>query len=120
VIWVRRLSCLHTRRPFCGIVSQPVSCKASNLDRRRRTLLWKSRTRSWIEMNDLLGNFVERSLPQLSDAQADLLEQLLARNDAELFGWVSGQSAVPKELLENEVLVMLLKYINRDHPALSY
>eukprot|EP00931_Biecheleriopsis_adriatica_P082200 TRINITY_DN55619_c0_g1_i1.p1 TRINITY_DN55619_c0_g1~~TRINITY_DN55619_c0_g1_i1.p1 ORF type:complete len:142 (-),score=20.51 TRINITY_DN55619_c0_g1_i1:17-403(-) len=108
---------IHASR-FCSIQLPPATCKISNLDGKRRKLLWQSRTRGWLETNQLLGDFVERQLPGFTDTQAKQLDELLARSDAELFSWISGQAAVPKEMLDNEVMVMLLRYINRDHPAL--
>eukprot|EP00927_Polykrikos_kofoidii_P056395 TRINITY_DN50518_c0_g1_i1.p1 TRINITY_DN50518_c0_g1~~TRINITY_DN50518_c0_g1_i1.p1 ORF type:complete len:138 (-),score=14.68 TRINITY_DN50518_c0_g1_i1:52-465(-) len=110
---------VHLRRPggqrFLGDMA---ICKVSDLNARRRTLLWQAKKLGWPELACLVGNFAERRLPEFSDAQAELFGQILARRNDELFAWVSGQALPPADLLGNEVFVSMLRYVNTDHPAL--
>merc|ERR1712008_379637 len=94
------------------------ACSISEVDRQRRSLLWQSRTRGWIELDFLLGGFVERKLPTFTNAQAELLQDVLRCQNEELYAWLSGQTPVPSTMLKNEVMVQLLQYINMDHPSL--
>mmetsp|Transcript_13232 Transcript_13232/g.38620 ORF Transcript_13232/g.38620 Transcript_13232/m.38620 type:complete len:102 (-) Transcript_13232:45-350(-) len=61
---------------------------------------------------------VDCHLSTFSDAQVELLGALLERENGELLGWLSAQAPVPAGLLENEVMQLLLKYVDSNHPAL--
>ena len=82
------------------------------------------RTREWMEMNSLLGCFVESHLATLNDDQVQQLSRLLTHRDVVLYPWLAGKAPVPAEMLNepndrNEVMVMLLRYVNPKHPALK-
>ena len=94
-------------------------CRPSELDERRKALLGRSRTTGWIELDHILGNFAERHLTSFSESQARLLEDVMEHSNDSLLRWLAGQAAVPEDLRRNEVMVMLLRYVNRDHPALK-
>ena len=102
-----------------SIRTEPVTCKLSALDASRSEALWKSRNRDWMEMNFLLSNFVEKHLDGFDDEQVKLLMQVLRQSDSELYAWLSGRSPIPRQMLENHVMVSLLRYINSRHPALK-
>ncbi|CAK9022534.1 unnamed protein product [Durusdinium trenchii] len=118
--WGKRLPRLVRISRAVGIRAEPVTCKLSLLDAARSEVLWKSRNRDWMEMNLVLSNFVERSLHNFNDEQVELLAQLLQKSDVELYPWLSGRSPVPIEMLQNDVFVLLLGYINSHHPALKH
>lgn len=63
---------------------------------RLRRLEMRSRRRGIREMDLVLGRFAE-SLPDLDPETLDLYERLLSENDHDLYRWVSGQEATPKE-----------------------
>ncbi|CAJ1399624.1 unnamed protein product [Effrenium voratum] len=127
--------CSEAFRWSGSIQLPPTACRLSVLDETRRHLLWKSRTREWMEMNYLLGGFVERHLPSLSMQELQQLDRLLLRKeepvvmlggcvhcqlqDYEIFPWLSGRAPVPSDLPEKEVMILLLRYINSDHPSLK-
>lgn len=76
-----------------------------------------------MEMNSLLGCFVESHLATLNDDQVQQLSRLLeTHQDVVLYPWLAGKAPVPAEMLNdprNEVMVMLLRYVNPKHPALK-
>ncbi|CAJ1399625.1 unnamed protein product [Effrenium voratum] len=74
--------CSEAFRWSGSIQLPPTACRLSVLDETRRHLLWKSRTREWMEMNYLLGGFVERHLPSLSMQELQQLDRLLLRKEA--------------------------------------
>merc|ERR1711924_573744 len=95
-------------------------CSLTVLDKRRQAMLWGIRNRRWMELQVFLGGFAERHLHTLNEEQVQLFSEVLDRKDAELFHWLSGSRPVPADMLQNEVMVMLLQYINQDHPALKF
>ena len=75
-----------------------------------------------MEMNSLLGCFVESHLATLNDDQVQQLSRLLeTHRDVVLYPWLAGKAPVPEMLKDprNEVMVMLLRYVNPKHPALK-
>eukprot|EP00439_Symbiodinium_sp_Y106_P062602 s522_g9.t1 len=112
--------CRSLRRLSSGAISVPkVGCRLSSLDAPRSEVLWKSRTREWMEMNYILGGFAERHVPSFTNEQVALLAQVLRQKDHQLFPWISGHTPVPTKQLKNEVMVLLLRYVNERHPALQ-
>ena len=68
-----------------------------------------------MEMTCLLGSFVESHLPAMNDQQVQQLSKLLEHRDVVLYPWLNG-TVLPEQ--NNEVMVMLLRYVNPKHPAL--
>ncbi|SMX22668.1 succinate dehydrogenase assembly factor 2 [Boseongicola aestuarii] len=67
----------------------------------REVRLKRLRIRSWRrgmrEMDMLLGPFSDGPLSELSDAELDIYEQLLAENDQEIYRWISAQEETPEQ-----------------------
>lgn len=78
-------------------------------EHRRKRLLFRSWHRGTREMDLLLGNFAERSLPTFSDRQLDLFEALLEYADSDIYEWMTGREPVPPAL-DNDVIKLLLNY----------
>ena len=64
-------------------------------DARRKRLRFRSRHRGTREMDLLLGRFADRHLAGLSERQLADYEALLEVGDPDLYGWISGEAAVP-------------------------
>jgi succinate dehydrogenase flavin-adding protein (antitoxin of CptAB toxin-antitoxin module) len=79
------------------------------LDSRRAKLLYRSKRRGMLEADLLLGQFAERYLPHLTDAQLDRFELLIEQNCADLWRWASKQEPVPPEL-QSDVTALLLNF----------
>jgi len=54
----------------------------------------------------LLGEFARAHLPDLSEDQLDRFEALLANDDADIYGWLTGRFPVP-EALDDDVMALL-------------
>jgi antitoxin CptB len=67
------------------------------LDERRRRLLFRSWHRGIRETDLLLGRFADTHIADLSDADLDNYERLLEVRDHDLYGWMTGEVAVPAE-----------------------
>mmetsp|Transcript_68661 Transcript_68661/g.128095 ORF Transcript_68661/g.128095 Transcript_68661/m.128095 type:complete len:152 (+) Transcript_68661:73-528(+) len=97
------------QRNFCVTVSA--------LEKRRKQLTWRAKSRGWLELDVLMGTFTEKYINTFDDAQLDDLEEVLELEGPDLFKWFTGQVDVPEEILENKVMTMMLEYIKTDHPS---
>ena len=52
--------------------------------------------RGFREMDLILGNFADRFLPDLSDAELDDFEILLAQPDHDAYNWIIGKDETPE------------------------
>ncbi|WP_229677842.1 FAD assembly factor SdhE [Caldovatus sediminis] len=69
----------------------------TELDARRRRLLFRARHRGTKEADLLIGGFVARCIATLSDSELDELEAVLEHPDVDLADWLSGRRPVPAD-----------------------
>ena len=69
-------------------------------DVRLKRLAMRSMRRGIKEMDLILSTYADRHLADMDDATLDVYEALLAENDQDLYQWVTGQSAPPREYIE--------------------
>ena len=76
----------------------------TELEKRRKKLIFRSWHRGTREMDIIMGRFADANLPQMDEAGIDAYEQLLRESDPDIYNWVSGRSAIPagphKDLLQ--------------------
>merc|ERR1712226_1013784 len=96
------------------------SGSVSDIEKRRKMLLWRARSRGWLELDVLMGTFTAKHVHSFDDAKLDLLDEVLEMENPDLFKWFTGQAKVPDEVLqENEVLKLLVEYVKSDNPELD-
>ena len=71
--------------------------RETDLETRRKRLLYRSVYRGNKENDILLGQFARAHIAEFDSAELDQYERLLAAGDNEIFDWVTGQAAVPPE-----------------------
>lgn len=69
---------------------------STNLDKRRRKILFRAWHRGTREMDLVFGRFVDARITELSDAELDDFERLMEHPDRDLFAWISGETAAPQ------------------------
>ena len=67
------------------------------LDERRRKILFRAWRRGMREMDLVMGQFADASLPAMSDAELDEFERLLEAPDPQVLAWITGEEATPSE-----------------------
>jgi antitoxin CptB len=87
-------------------------------DIRRRRLRFRCWHRGTQEGDLILGLFAETSLTTLRSTQLDQLEVLLDCTDADLFDWIIGGTAPPKEY-DHEVMCLLRAFWAQRHRRLQ-
>eukprot|EP00931_Biecheleriopsis_adriatica_P083212 TRINITY_DN56775_c0_g1_i1.p1 TRINITY_DN56775_c0_g1~~TRINITY_DN56775_c0_g1_i1.p1 ORF type:complete len:150 (+),score=43.09 TRINITY_DN56775_c0_g1_i1:69-518(+) len=100
-------------RSFCAPSASPADAESF---KRRKRMLWRAKSRGWLELDVLMGTFVEKHVWDFDESKLDLLEEVLELENPDLFKWFTGQASVPEEILkENEVMAMLMEYVKSDH-----
>lgn len=79
------------------------------LEIRRKRLRFRSWHRGTKETDLILGRFANHHVDELDEADLDLFEELLERNDPEIFDWVTGREPVPPEM-DNRIMRLLLSF----------
>ena len=82
---------------------------ASDLETRRRKLLFRVQRRGVKEMDLIFGAFGDTHLAKLDSSGMDRLEALLDAPDWDVYGWVVGDKPVPPEY-DNDIFALLRDY----------
>jgi antitoxin CptB len=69
----------------------------TELETRRKRLLYRSVYRGNKENDILLGQFARAHIEEFNAAELDQYERLLQAGDNDIYDWVSGKMAVPTE-----------------------
>merc|ERR1719502_1030357 len=80
--------------------------------KRRKRLLWRAKSRGWLELDVLMGTFAERHIYDFDHDKLDLLEEILELENPDLFKWFTGQVSVPEEISSNPVMAEMIAYVN--------
>ena len=83
-------------RPFFGALGKSLS-DDSELELRRKRLLYRSVYRGNKENDILLGQFARAHIGEFDSAELDQYERLLQFGDNEIYDWMSGKVPVPTE-----------------------
>jgi antitoxin CptB len=83
--------------------------RPTDIETRKKRLLWRASRRGVKEMDVLLGGFTQANLATLDETELRELEAIVELPDGELLGWIMGQSPVPAEH-RSKTLEALLRY----------
>ena len=83
-------------RPFFGALGKSLS-DDSELELRRKRLLYRSVYRGNKENDILLGQFARAHIGEFDSAELDQYARLLQFGDNEIYDWMSGKVPVPTE-----------------------
>ena len=81
----------------------------TELETRRKRLLYRSVYRGNKENDILLGQFARAHIAEFSAAELDQYERLLQAGDNDIYDWVSGKADVPADV-DTPVLRKLLAF----------
>jgi antitoxin CptB len=70
---------------------------SEGLDERRRRLLFRAWRRGVREMDLIVGRFADAHIGNLDNGALDDFEHLIEAPNADLYAWVSGEAAIPKD-----------------------
>ncbi len=69
----------------------------TELERRRKRLLFRAEHRGMLEADMVIGGFVRAHLDEWSEAEIGWFERLLEEPDRRILAWVFGNAPVPAE-----------------------
>ena len=81
----------------------------TDLETRRKRLLYRSVYRGNKENDILLGQFARAHIAGFDAAELDQYERILAAGDNDIYDWVSGRAAIPPDV-DSPVLRRLLAF----------
>ena len=82
------------------------AAETAALDPRRKRAHWRAWHRGTREVDLIMGRFADREIGTISDAELEAFENLLERQESEVFAWVTGR-AEPPAGLEGELIERL-------------
>jgi antitoxin CptB len=85
------------RNPSHPLPELPVTGLARStdgLDPRRKRILFRAWHRGTREMDLLMGQYAEKAIDAMSNAELDLFEALIEVPDRDLFAWITGKEEV--------------------------
>jgi len=65
---------------------------------RRKKLIFRSWHRGTREMDLLMGTFADRFIPELTNEELDLYEDILQESDPDLYNWISEREPLPARI----------------------
>ena len=69
----------------------------SDIDTKRRRILFRATHRGTFENDLMIGGFVRAHLATLTEADLDALEVVMQLPDTELADWLTGRASIPPE-----------------------
>lgn len=85
------------------------------LDPRRKRILFRAWHRGTREMDLLMGQYAERAIDAMSNAELDLFEALIEVPDRDLFAWITGKEEAPANY-DTPVFQALCAFHTHDKP----
>ncbi len=76
---------------------------------KRKRLQFRSWHRGTRELDLIMGTFADRILPELSDAELDLYDDILTHPDPDLYNWITKAEDIPANYM-NVVMERLLRH----------
>ncbi|CAI7928495.1 unnamed protein product [Closterium sp. NIES-54] len=100
---------------------QPQPSLSSHAPSAPRRLRYRSRQRGFLELDLLLGKWVEQHLPALDPPRLTALARLMDEESPDLFKWFTGQEQAPEHVVQNPVYLSIRSKVDerlhRMHPA---
>jgi antitoxin CptB len=79
------------------------------IDNKRKRLIFRSWHRGTKEMDLLLGSFANRHVPEFSEDELVMYDELLHHSDPDLYNWITGREEVPANFV-NPVIEKFLAH----------
>ena len=89
---------------------EPAGKQDETIDHKRRRLIFRSAHRGTKEMDIILGRFAQAYVPDFTEEELTVYDDLLCRSDPDLYNWVTGKEEPPADVAACSVFQELLAY----------
>lgn len=79
------------------------------VENKRKRLIFRSEHRGTKEMDLVLGSFAKKYIPEFTEEELSLYDEILNESDPDLYNWVTGIEDFPANKM-NAVYEILLKH----------
>jgi antitoxin CptB len=79
----------------------------TDLENRRKRLIYRSWHRGTREMDLMLGSFADKHVPEFQEAEVSRYEELLNVPDPDLYDWITGRIPPPANLMDSVMELLL-------------
>jgi antitoxin CptB len=79
------------------------------LDDRRKRLVYRANHCGMKENDVLLGRFALARLPELSEAEVDMFENIMNHSDNDLYNWLAGREPTP-DIVDSPLLRQIKEF----------
>jgi len=84
--------------------------KIAELNNRRKRLLYRCKQRGWLELDLLMGSWVDQNVSRLNHAELDELELIAKQENPDLMKWLLNQEPLPAQL-QTPLMKQLQAYV---------
>jgi len=89
----------------------------SQIDVRRKQLIYRAGMRGWLELDVLVGNYARKHCMDMDAEQLEEFNQILTMEIPDLFKWMTGQKPLPEEWKNHKTMLHMMEYVNQDKSA---
>ncbi|MDP4795794.1 MAG: succinate dehydrogenase assembly factor 2 [Rhodospirillales bacterium] len=79
------------------------------MDDRRKRLVYRANHCGMKENDVLLGRFALARLPELSEAEVDMFENIMNHSDNDLYNWLTGREPTP-DIVDSPLLRQIKEF----------
>eukprot|EP00918_Siedleckia_nematoides_P101468 GHVU01221642.1.p3 GENE.GHVU01221642.1~~GHVU01221642.1.p3 ORF type:complete len:132 (-),score=17.54 GHVU01221642.1:1756-2151(-) len=80
-----------------------------------KRLLYRSKQRGWLELDLIIGKYVQKRVFSMTARDKAALIRILACENPDLFHWITGLEKVPPEYRQNHILEELHKFAQTEY-----
>ncbi len=97
-------------------MSRKIFLERSDIELRKKRLLYRSQHRGIKEIDIFLGQFAEQNLLIMSDDELDFFETLLEEKDLDLYNWITCKEPKPRHL-NHDLIYAILQFNKKNAPS---
>lgn len=87
----------------------PFATMVETTEHKRKQLIFRSWHRGTREMDMIMGRFADQFVPEFSDNELEIYEDLLQVPDPDIYDWICGRADVPANY-DNNIVKKLIEH----------
>ena len=99
-------------------MSRKIFLEQSEIELRKKRLLYRSQHRGIKEIDIFLGEFAKQNLLIMSEDELDIFETLLEEKDLDLYNWITCKEPIPNHL-NHDLIYAILQFNKKSTTSLQ-